>query len=86
MTKEDIIDQINKSYNEYKGINEAIDDAAYYIHQLHLKDLENIFNNIIRFEVINHKRKDIEIGKILTHYSPIKAYLQDDNKTLKIFL
>lgn len=31
MTKEQIIEQINDSLNEYKGSNEAIDDAAFYI-------------------------------------------------------
>ena len=31
MTKEEIIDQINKSFSEHKGTNEAIDDAAFYI-------------------------------------------------------
>lgn len=31
MTKEEIIEQIHNSLNEYKGINEAIDDAAFYI-------------------------------------------------------
>lgn len=31
MTKEEIIEQIENSFNEYKGSNEAIDDAAFYI-------------------------------------------------------
>jgi hypothetical protein len=31
MTKEAIIKQIEKSFNEYTGSNEAIDDAAFYI-------------------------------------------------------
>ena len=28
-----IIDQINQSYNEHKGSNEAVQDAAYYINK-----------------------------------------------------
>jgi hypothetical protein len=31
MSKEEIISQIEKSFSEYKGTNEAIDDAAFYI-------------------------------------------------------
>lgn len=31
MTKEQIIEQLEKSQNEYKGLNEANDDAAFYI-------------------------------------------------------
>ena len=31
MSKEEIIEQIEKSFNEKKGTNEAIDDAAFYI-------------------------------------------------------
>lgn len=31
MTQEEIIEQIEKSLNEYKGLNEAILDAAFYI-------------------------------------------------------
>lgn len=31
MTKEQIIEQIIKSLNEYKGFNEGIDDASFYI-------------------------------------------------------
>lgn len=31
MTKEQIIEVIENSLNEYKGLNEAIDNAAFYI-------------------------------------------------------
>jgi hypothetical protein len=31
MSKEQIVEQIEKSFNEHKGTNEAIDDAAFYI-------------------------------------------------------
>ena len=31
MTKEQIIEQLETSLNEYKGLGEAIDDAAFYI-------------------------------------------------------
>ncbi len=31
MNKQQIIEQIEKSFSEYKGTNEAIDDAAFYI-------------------------------------------------------
>lgn len=31
MSKEEIIEQIEKSFTEYKGTNQAIDDAAFYI-------------------------------------------------------
>lgn len=31
MTKEQIIEQLEKSQNEYNGLNEANDDAAFYI-------------------------------------------------------
>ena len=59
-----IIDQINQSYNEHKGSNEAVQDAAYYI----TKKIESNLS-IARKQVIeeieewrNNKRKSL--GKI----------------------
>lgn len=43
MTKEQIIEQLEKSQNEYNGLNEANDDAAFYIAaEFEKKDKERI--------------------------------------------
>lgn len=47
---------------------------------------------ITRFEVINHAKNDRQIGRLLVMYRELKDFgeltfsLQDDGKTLKIFL
>jgi len=54
-----------------------------------------LLKNIVRFEVINHNNNKYEIGRCLVHRKndgtsyvewKVKAFLQDDNKTLKIFI
>lgn len=49
-------------------------------------------DKITRIEVINHAKNDKPIGRILTLYKELKDFdivnfsLQDENRTLKIFL
>ena len=66
MTKEDIIEQINKSYNEHTGTNEAIDDASFYIHQQHIEDIENIINPFdIDIQKLRYASSDAEFRRLL---------------------
>lgn len=47
---------------------------------------------ITRIEVINHAKNDLRIGRLLTLYKELKDFenfeiqIQDDGRTLKIFL
>ena len=49
-------------------------------------------SKINRFEVINHARNDESIGRLLTlykelgHFDSIEVAIQDDGRTMKIFL
>jgi hypothetical protein len=46
-------------------------------------------NKVTRIEIINHAKNDLEIGRILVLKNCFKnceIELQDDNKTLKIFI
>ena len=48
--------------------------------------------NIDRLEIINHAKNDKAVGRLLTLYKELKHFnelefsVQDDGKTLKIFL
>jgi hypothetical protein len=42
--------------------------------------------NIDRVEVINHNSSEFEIGRVLVYKGAVEVSLQDDNKTLKIFI
>ena len=48
--------------------------------------------NVTRFEVINHAKNDLEVGRIMTlynelgHFNNIELSYQDGGKTLKVFL
>lgn len=54
--------------------------------------LEKKLENIDRLEVINHAKNDKSIGRLLTlykelgHFDKLEFALQDNDKTLKIFL
>ncbi len=45
-----------------------------------------LFDSINRVEIINHNSSQFEIGRIFTFRGKIETSLQDDNKTLKIFI
>jgi hypothetical protein len=57
MTKEAIIEQIHQSLNEHKGLNEAIDDAAFYIAAEFDKVKENLFSEKQLEEAIEMEKK-----------------------------
>ena len=54
MKKEQIIEQLETSLNEYKGLNEAIDDAAFYI----AAEFDKLKDYIVAKEM-EHKSKSI---------------------------
>lgn len=61
--------------------------------EMHKKELSNIdYSNVTRFEVINHAVNNDKIGRILAKYKEIQDFnnleiaIQDDGKTMKIFL
>lgn len=43
-------------------------------------------NSLNRVEVINHNSKGHPMGRILVHRAKIETSLQDEGKTLKIFI
>jgi hypothetical protein len=53
---------------------------------------EIIEEKITRIEVINHAKNDIPVGRVLTlykesgHFDFAELQIQDDGRTLKIFL
>jgi hypothetical protein len=58
--------------------------------------LKWLLKDVTRFEVINHENSNYELGRIIVHKKndpksyidkyQILSSLQDDNKTLKIFI
>lgn len=48
----------------------------------------DIFDKVTRVEVINHRKDSNSFGRVFTEYSRGKIFvsLQDDQRTLKIFL
>lgn len=50
MTKEEIVDQINKSYNEHTGTNEAIDDAAHFIYEKYNLEMDELLDIVIKLQ------------------------------------
>jgi hypothetical protein len=50
------------------------------------KARESDIEKINRVEVINHKSTKFEIGRVLGYRGEIEISLQDDGKTLKIFI
>jgi hypothetical protein len=77
------VKQLNKDLT-----NKVIDDEQYFI--LYAKEMDNLFeimsNKVNRFEVINHKRNDLPIGRYLVHKDVIDISYQDDYMTLKVFI
>jgi len=59
-----------------------------------MKELKNLnteaeldsLKKFTRVEVINHKSDRFEIGRVLVYRGDIEVSLQDDGKTLKIFI
>jgi hypothetical protein len=47
---------------------------------------DELLLNIDRVEVINHNSDKFEIGRVLVYKGALEVSLQDDNKTLKIFI
>lgn len=47
---------------------------------------ETSIENINRLEVINHNSKHLEIGRIFSFSGKMEFSLQDDGKSLKIFI
>ncbi|GEM_PF-2327418 len=56
------------------------------------EEFDKIFEKITRFEVINHAKNDKPIGRLLTlykelhHFNNVEIEIQDNGRTLKIFL
>lgn len=54
--------------------------------------INDLLEKVTRFEVINHAKNDKAVGRLLTlrkaldHFKNIQLSLQDDGKTLKIFI
>lgn len=52
MTQQEIIDLINESFNEYKGSNEAILNAAFYIEaEFNKINQENSIKNCFKLQI-----------------------------------
>jgi hypothetical protein len=93
MKNQQIIDQI---ILQLKQIDVDGETMEYIIEQVGMKDqmLHQLRNdyNVTRFEVINHAKNDMGIGRIMTlykdmnHFTNIELSYQDGGKTLKVFL
>lgn len=60
-------------------------DCDFYADSL-TKYYDDLLLNITRVEVINHNSSNFEIGRIFAYRGDVEVSLQDDNKTLKIFI
>jgi len=74
MTKEQIIEQLETSLNEYKGLNEAIDDAAFYI--------AAEFDKLKDYSVAK-KENSIEAKQRAANYMSLKGALEPKQETLE---
>lgn len=43
-------------------------------------------DSINRVEIINHNSDQFEIGRVLVYRGKVEVQLQDDGKTLKVFI
>jgi hypothetical protein len=93
MQNQQIIDQI---ILQLKQIDVDGETMEYIIKQVGmetqmLRQLKNDYN-VTRFEVINHAKNDMRVGRIMTlykelnHFIDIELSYQDGGKTLKVFL
>jgi hypothetical protein len=93
MKNQQIIDQI---ILQLKQIDVDGETMECIIEQVGMKDqmLSQLRSdyNVTRFEVINHAKNDMRVGRImawykeLRHFTNIELSYQDDGKTLKVFL
>lgn len=93
MKNQQIVDQIILQLNQIDVDGETME---YIIKQVGmesqmLSQLKSDYN-VTRFEVINHAKNDMRVGRIMTlykelsHFTDIELLYQDDGKTLKVFL
>ena len=45
-----------------------------------------LLKDVIRFEVVNHNNSKYDVGRVIIHKDKIETSLQDNDKTLKIFI
>jgi hypothetical protein len=87
-------DQINNIIQLLKDVDG--ETMEYIITQVGMNDqmshqLRNDYS-VTRFEVINHAKNDMGVGRVMTlykemnHFNNIELSYQDDGKTLKVFL
>ena len=74
MTKEQIIEQLETSLNEYKGLGEAIDDAAFYI--------AAEFDKLKDYSVAKEENS-IEAKQRAANYMSLKGALEPKQETLE---
>jgi hypothetical protein len=78
------------SLKEGKEVNFEIETEIYIEGYTHLGEMKIdwavIKSPITRLEIINHKSNEHPIGRIFTYYGNVEVSMQDNNKTLKIFI
>jgi len=93
MKNQQIINQIILQLKQMEVDGETME---YIIEQVGMKEqmlhqLKNDYN-VTRFEVINHAKNDMQVGRVMTLYketndfTDIELSYQDNGKTLKVFL
>lgn len=76
---------VEKNFNTwYKSIDYL--EADFCSFKAGYKAREEDIENINRVEVINHNSSEFEIGRVLVYKGVVEVSLQDNNKTLKIFI
>lgn len=74
------------SLKEGKKVNFEIEREIYTDLGEYVVDWAVIKSPITRLEVINHNSFEFPIGRVLTYRGNVEMELQDNNKTLKIFI
>ena len=93
MKNQQIIDQIILQLKQIDVDGETMEHIIEQVgmEKQMLHQLKNDYN-VTRFEVINHAKNDMGIGRVMTlykgmnHFTNIELSYQDDGKTLKVFL
>tara|TARA_R110000868_G_scaffold87457_2_gene244604 strand:- start:274 stop:558 length:285 start_codon:yes stop_codon:yes gene_type:complete len=93
MENQQIIDQV---IDQLKQIQVSEEELEYVLTQIGMKSkiLHQLKNdhNITRFEVINHAKNDMAVGRVMTLYKEMNDFdnielsYQDGHRTLKVFL
>ena len=83
MKKEDIY-QVLKAWTEKDNENSSIDWIKLASEDLARRMEYN--GDINRVEIINHNSSQYEIGRIFTFRGKLEYQLQDDMRTLKVFI